>query len=65
MIIYLIIYVELAMHSRHKFAGKHSSSVLGRIVIYRDRQGGCDKMLQDYLADDPTCDLGLFSHILS
>jgi hypothetical protein len=56
MIIYLIISVELALHSRHKFAGKHSSSVLGRIAIYRDRQGGRDKMFQDDLAGDPTCE---------
>lgn len=32
----------------------HGGSVVGHRVIYRDREGGHDRMFQDYLADNPT-----------
>ncbi|XP_021315224.1 uncharacterized protein LOC110434815 [Sorghum bicolor] len=34
--------------------GKHGGSVKGHRVLHRDRQGGHDRMFQDYLADNPT-----------
>jgi hypothetical protein len=34
--------------------GKHGGSVKGHRVLDRDRQGGHDRMFQDYLADNPT-----------
>jgi hypothetical protein len=33
---------------------QHGGSILGHKVIYRDRQGGHDRMFQDYLAENPT-----------
>jgi hypothetical protein len=33
---------------------KHGGSIVGHRVIYRDRQGGHDRMFKDYLADNPT-----------
>jgi hypothetical protein len=40
--------------------GKHGDSVLGHKVIYRDREGGNQRMFQDYLADEPTYEPNLF-----
>ncbi|XP_066340604.1 protein ALP1-like [Miscanthus floridulus] len=40
--------------------GRHGGSVLGHKVIYRDREGGHQRMFQDYLADDPTYGPDLF-----
>ena len=40
--------------------GRHGGSVLGHKVIYRDREGGHQRMFQDYLADDPTYGPNLF-----
>ena len=34
--------------------GRHGGSVPGHLVIYRDREGGHQRMFQDYLADNPT-----------
>ena len=34
--------------------GRHGGSVKGHKVLYRDREGGHDRMYQDYLADNPT-----------
>jgi hypothetical protein len=47
----------------HKFSSKkqrHGGSVLGHAVIYRDREGGHQRMYQDYLADNPTYGPDLF-----
>lgn len=33
---------------------KHGGSVIGREYIYRDKQGGHERMYQDYLAENPT-----------
>jgi hypothetical protein len=33
---------------------KHGGSIPGHIVIYRDREGGHDRMFKDYLAENPT-----------
>uniref|UniRef100_J3NBV0 Uncharacterized protein n=1 Tax=Oryza brachyantha TaxID=4533 RepID=J3NBV0_ORYBR len=35
-------------------------SVPGHLVIYRDREGGYERMFQDYLADNPTYGPHLF-----
>ncbi|XP_066333305.1 uncharacterized protein [Miscanthus floridulus] len=40
--------------------GRHGGSVPGHKVIYRDREGGHQRMFQDYLADDPTYGPNLF-----
>jgi len=43
------------------FSGKkRRDSVPGHVVIYRDREGGNDRMFQDYLADNPTYGPHLF-----
>ncbi|XP_066338609.1 protein ALP1-like [Miscanthus floridulus] len=34
--------------------GRHGGSVEGHRVLYRDREGGHDRMFRDYLADNPT-----------
>ena len=34
--------------------GRHGGSVVGHRVLYRDREGGHDRIFQDYLADNPT-----------
>jgi hypothetical protein len=39
---------------------QHGGSILGHKVIYRDRQGGHDRMFQDYLAENPTYDPEIF-----
>jgi len=40
--------------------GRHGGSVPGHKVIYRDREGGHQRMFQDYLVDDPTYGPNLF-----
>ena len=40
--------------------GFHGGSVPGHNVIYRDREGGQQRMFQDYLADEPTYGPNLF-----
>lgn len=32
---------------------RHGSSVPGHVVLYRDREGGHQRMFQDYLVDNP------------
>ena len=34
--------------------GRHGGSVKGHRVLYRDREGGHNRMYQDYLSDNPT-----------
>ena len=40
--------------------GRHGGSVPCHKVIYRDREGGHQRMFQDYLADDRTYNPNLF-----
>jgi len=40
--------------------GPHGGSVKGHRVVYRDREGGHEKMYQDYLANNPTYGPELF-----
>ena len=40
--------------------GPHGGSVMGHKVVYRDREGGHERMFQDYLADNPTYGPELF-----
>jgi hypothetical protein len=39
---------------------KPGGSVPGHRVIYRDREGGHDRMYQDYLTDNATYDPDIF-----
>mgnify|MGYP006951361560 CR=1 FL=1 len=34
--------------------GRHGGSVKGHRVLHRDRQGGHDRLYQDYMAENPT-----------
>jgi hypothetical protein len=34
--------------------GRHGGSVHGHGVLYRDREGGHERMFHDYLAENPT-----------
>jgi hypothetical protein len=40
--------------------GRHDDSVPNHKVIYQDREGGHQRMFQDYLADEPTYGPNLF-----
>jgi len=40
--------------------GRHGGSVNGHRVIHRDRQGGHDRLYQDYMAENPTYGLEIF-----
>ena len=39
---------------------KHGGSVKGRRFLRRDREGGHERMFQDYLAVNPTCGPEIF-----
>jgi hypothetical protein len=43
-----------------KEKGPHGGSVKGHRVVYHDREGGHERMYQDYLADNPTYGPELF-----
>jgi len=42
------------VQSYSNIKGRHGGSVKGHKYLYRDRQGGHDRMFQDYLAENPT-----------
>ncbi|XP_066391964.1 uncharacterized protein [Miscanthus floridulus] len=57
---YLILSVAQIVETYSNAKGRHGGSVPGHKVIYRDREGGHERMFQDYLADDPTYGPHLF-----
>ena len=57
---YLIMSAAAIVETYLNQKGRHGGSVLWHKVIYRDREGGHQRMFQDYLADDPTYGPDLF-----
>ena len=51
---YVIFSAARIVHAFSNAERRHGGSVLGHRVIYRDREGGHDRMFQDYLASNPT-----------
>jgi hypothetical protein len=51
---YLILSAAKIVHTYSKAKRSHGGSVVGRKFIYRDREGGHNRMFQDYLAVNPT-----------
>ena len=59
----MIFFMCAAARILHKFSSKkqrHAGSVPGHAVIHRDREGGHQRMYQDYLANNPTYGPDLF-----
>jgi len=57
---YLIFSAAQIVQTYSNAKGRHSGSVLGHQVIYRDREDSYQRIFQDYLADDPTYGPHLF-----
>ena len=51
---YVISSATQILHSLSNVKRSHGGSVFGHRIINRDRQGGHDRMYQDYLAVNPT-----------
>ena len=51
---YVIFSAARIVHTYSNTKRSHGGSVLGHRVIYRDREGGHNRMFQDYLAVNPT-----------
>jgi len=56
----LIVSVAQILLTASNEKGPHGGSVKGHRVVFRDRQGGHDRMYQDYLAENPTYGPELF-----
>ena len=57
---YFILGAAQIVHSFSNVRRSHGGSVPGRTKIYRDRQGGHDRMFRDYLAVNPTFGPAIF-----